>query len=184
MRKKEETKRVEVYLPAEVADVVAREAKAEHLSLSGYCSVIIGDAVQALYNSDSPPPVDEEDEDYNETIHVQLRGRDAAILKRKAAELSFSPTRWVRESVMQKNLSVYWVYLQDLDEFLDEYGRHVDAIERIRDECKRTNSISKQDLELINEHQEAIRTLMLIHLSALLRKRQKAKLKLYKKNEE
>ncbi len=108
MRIKEETKRVEVYLPAEVADVVAREAKAEHLSLSGYCSVIIDDAVKELYNSDSPPSDDEEDEDYNETVHIQLRGKDAAVLKRKAAELSFSPTRWGREAVLQKNLTIYW----------------------------------------------------------------------------
>ena len=183
MKKKELSKRVQVYLPLSAAEVVEREAKAERVTLSTYCSVIICDAVNAL-NESEPLPEEESEDEANEAVHVHLYGKDAAILKRKASQLGLTPTEWFRNAVLRKDLSIYQVQLGDLEDYLDKYGRHVSAIEGTVEVCKRNNSVFKQDLELILERQEIIRNLMLMHLSALLRKREKAQLKLIKKNEE
>lgn len=182
--KKELSKRVQVYLPVSAAEVVEREAKAERMTLSTYCSVIICDAVNAL-NENELLPDEKSEEETKEAVHVHLYGKEAAILKRKASQLGLTPTEWVRNTVLKKDLSIYQVQLGDLEEFLDQYGRHVSAIEGVVEVCKMNdNTVFKQDVELVMDRQETIRNLMLMNLSALLRKREKAQLKLIKKSEE
>ena len=82
MEKQEVSKRIQVYLPAELARQVEQLAKAEHMTLSSCCTTIIGDAVQEM-NEDSPSAVDPTDDGPDEAVHIHLYRKEAALLKRK-----------------------------------------------------------------------------------------------------
>lgn len=125
MRRKET-----IYLEKDVADFLEKLAKENRITFSSCCSKIIYDTVTQMreepFSSGGEPC-----EFSNEKIHVELRGEDAALLKRKSSGLHLTPTEWVRNVVRRKNLTIYHVKLDDLEELLQVFDRHVTVIEHI-----------------------------------------------------
>ena len=181
MEKQEVSKRIQVYLPAELASQVEQLAKAEHMTLSSCCTTIIGDAVQEM-NEDSPSAVDPTDDGPDEAVHIHLYRKEAALLKKKADELQITPTQWVRHTVLHKDLNIYHIKLDDLEELVDLLGRNTEAIEGIVAVCREDHSVSKQDIELIKELMETIRTQFITQFYMTLNKRDKEKERRIKKS--
>jgi predicted transcriptional regulator len=183
MEKQEMSKRIQVYLPAELASRVEQLAKAEHMTVSSCCTVMIGDAIQELIENNLTTE-NADDEGSEETVHIHLYGKEASLLKRKANELQLTPTEWVRNTVLRKDLTIHRIRLDDLEELLDLYGRNVAAIEGIVTVCRENNNALKQDVELIRELMETVHDQLQIQLLATLGKRKKEKQKRVQKGQE
>lgn len=179
-------KKVTIYLKDEVAASLEKAANAEQMAFSSYCSGIICEAAEKLPEDISPTDVEDEDDFgyINETVHVSLKGETAALLKKKAADLHLTPTEWVRNVVHRKNLTIYYVRLDDLEELLEVFGQQVRAVEDIVAACKETGKVTKTDIELIAERQKILNNLCLMQLSQTFNKREKEQEKLIKKNME
>ena len=177
MEKQEVSKRIQVYLPAELASQVEQLAKAEHMTLSSCCTTIIGDAIQEM----NEEPAETEPEPQT-AVHIHLYRKEAALLKKKADELQITPTQWVRHTVLHKDLNIYHIKLDDLEELVDLLGRNTEAIEGIVAVCREDHSVSKQDIELIKELMETIRTQFITQFYMTLNKRDKEKERRIKKS--
>lgn len=177
MEKQEMSKRIQVYLPTELASQVEQLAKAEHMTVSSCCTVMIGDAMREMNENALIENESEKNDSTDEMVTVQLRGKEASLLKRKANELQLTPTEWVRNTVLRKDLTIHRIRLDDLEELLDLYGRNVAAIEGIVTVCKENNNALKQDVELIRELMETVHDQLQIQLLATLGKRKKEKQK-------
>ena len=173
---KEVSKRIQVYLPAELASRVEQLAKAEHMTVSSCCTVMIGDAMQEMLEN-NPSVMDVTDGDSDESVHIHLYGKDASLLKKKAAELHLNPTEWVRNTVLRKDLTIYRIEFGDLREMSTIYGRLVSSIEGIVAVCRENNNVSPLDLERIIELMDTIRDQHIIVMTMTLAKRKAEKKK-------
>ena len=180
MEKQEVSKRVQVYLPEELASRVEQLAKAEHMTISSCCSVMIADAMQEMLEN-NPSVAEVTDGDSDESVHIRLYGKDASLLKKKAAELHLNPTAWVRNAVLRKDLTIHRIEFGDLHEMSAIYGRLVSSIEGIVSVCRDTYNVFPQDVERIIDLMETIRDQHIIVMTSVLGKRKAEKKKRVKR---
>ena len=123
------SKTVKTYLPDDLADKATKKAKAQKMSLSSY--------IQSLIKADTkkqkdPAAENEETEDSpgsdDEKIRITVTGKDARLLKEKSSVLGISPTAWVRSAINTKTFTIVNFSMDDLNEFLKIYDRHVSFI--------------------------------------------------------
>ncbi len=180
-------KLVKMYLQDDVARIIKQEAAAEHMSVSAFCGAIVGDAIKELIDSD--PSIETgvgtgEEEAAGDSYSVKLRGKDAALLKKKAKELGILPSDWIRHAIYRKDLKIHIVQLDDLEELLDQMGSLITSIDAIAVVCQENKKVLREDVEVIKELLKEAVALMKIYAGALFAKRKKAQVKLIRENEE
>ena len=164
-----------------MAAYLEKVAKAEGMAFSACCAKILHEAIGEMMETDSYTE-GTTNEEPDETVHIRLHGKAGAMLKKKSSELGLTPTDWVRDTVLKKNLTIYQIEIDDLGVMNETLDRLVDAVEGICTAVLMNKKMYKQDLDLIQARLKDILDLFRLQFALTLDRRKKELKRLEKKN--
>ena len=150
------SKTFQVSMPEEIANALIEEAKNEQLTVSSYLTMITKEQLKDVIKENNKDDETNDSQDGGR-LCIEFYGKDSALVKRKAADLGLTPTSYLRRLAYTKDFKIIDFTTDDLEGFLADIGRLINAITSCINMAKRySGKIFPQDIELIKNNLDKI----------------------------
>lgn len=173
--------RLSINVDADLYNAILESSKNEHISASAFVNKILKENIKT---TTTLPDKEERDiVENNSKSRIWLDAETTAILHKKAKELGFTDTAFVRRLIHTKNFKIYYVQTEDINLLINEVHKAISSLSSSISLIKKygKGEVYEADVKKILNDSDEIKVILRKIVANLYGTRRTAQQKLVKK---